>query len=75
LMLHGAMVAQGYDDCDEDMIRHVRDIVGPTTVIDVELNLHCHLTPSMIAHGNYSIWRSRQSLEIFDRRWPCSIVG
>ena len=49
LMLHGAMVAQRYDDCEEDMISRVRDIVGPTTVIGVELDLHCHLSPLMIA--------------------------
>jgi len=55
LMLHGAMVAQGYDDCEEDMIRRVRDIVGPTTVIGVELDLHCHLSPSLIAPADVVI--------------------
>src|SRR5262249_26291766 len=28
LNLHGAMVAQGYADCEEDLVRRVRDIVG-----------------------------------------------
>jgi microcystin degradation protein MlrC len=49
LMLHGAMVAEGYDDCEEDIIRRVRDIVGSETIIGVELDLHCHLSESMIA--------------------------
>ena len=49
LMLHGAMVAQGYDDCEEDMIRRVREIIGPKAMIGVELDLHCHLSESMIA--------------------------
>jgi microcystin degradation protein MlrC len=48
LMLHGAMVAQGYDDCEEDIIRRVRDLVGLDTVIAVELDLHCHLSESMV---------------------------
>jgi microcystin degradation protein MlrC len=48
LMLHGAMVAQGYDDCEEDIIRRVRAIVGADTIIGVELDLHCHLSDSMI---------------------------
>lgn len=48
LMLHGAMVADGYEDCEEDMIRRVREIVGPTAAIGVELDLHCHLSRSMI---------------------------
>lgn len=49
LNLHGAMVAKGYDDCEEDMIRCVREIVGPEVVIGVELDLHCHLSESKIA--------------------------
>lgn len=49
LLLHGAMVAQGYDDCEEDIIHRVREIVGPKAVIGVELDLHCHLSDSMIA--------------------------
>ena len=44
LGLHGAMVADGYDDVEGDLIERVRDIVGPTCVIGVELDLHCHLT-------------------------------
>lgn len=49
LNLHGAMVAQGYDDCEEDIIGKVREIVGSKVVIGVELDLHCHLRPSTIA--------------------------
>jgi len=68
LMLHGAMVAQGYDDCEEDMIRRVRDIVGPTTVIGVELDLHCHLSPSMIAPADIVItYKEYPHIDINDR--------
>lgn len=44
LGLHGAMVAYGYDDVEGDIIERVRAIVGPTCVIGVELDPHCHLT-------------------------------
>jgi microcystin degradation protein MlrC len=44
LGLHGAMVADGYDDVEGDLIERVRAIVAPTCVIGVELDLHCHLT-------------------------------
>lgn len=49
LPLHGAMVAEGYDDCEGDMISRVRQVVGPDVVIGVELDLHCHLTERMVA--------------------------
>jgi microcystin degradation protein MlrC len=44
LGLHGAMVAFGYDDVEGDIIEKVRAIVGPTCIIGVELDPHCHLT-------------------------------
>ncbi len=48
LGLHGAMVADGYDDCETDIIERVRQVVGPGAKIGVELDLHCDVTQSMI---------------------------
>jgi microcystin degradation protein MlrC len=68
LMLHGAMVAQGCDDCEEDLIRRVRQIVGPTTVIGVELDLHCHLSESKIAAADLVItFKEYPHVDINDR--------
>jgi microcystin degradation protein MlrC len=44
LGLHGAMMADGYDDVEGDLIERVRTLVGPGCVIGVELDPHCHLT-------------------------------
>jgi len=52
LGLHGAMIAQGYLDCEGDQIARVRAIVGPDVPIGVELDPHCHLTPAMLAGAN-----------------------
>lgn len=48
LSLHGAMVAEGYPSCESDLVGRVRAIVGPGVPIGVELDLHCHLTPSLV---------------------------
>jgi microcystin degradation protein MlrC len=48
LMLHGAQMAQGYDDCEGDIIERVRKIVGPKVAIGVELDLHANVTKQMI---------------------------
>src|SRR6202022_2636436 len=40
LSLHGAMVAEGYDDAEGDLIAHVRRVVGPDVPIAAELDLH-----------------------------------
>jgi len=48
LFLHGAMVADGYDDCEGDILTRVRKRVGPDIPIGAELDLHCHVTPTMM---------------------------
>ncbi|MCY3757015.1 MAG: M81 family metallopeptidase [Acidobacteria bacterium] len=48
LSLHGAMVAEGYDDCEGDLLARIRAMVGPKVPVGVELDLHCHLTRRMV---------------------------
>ncbi|MGN6486187.1 MAG: M81 family metallopeptidase [Devosia sp.] len=43
MFLHGAMVADGYDDCEADFVSRIRQQVGPKVRIGVELDLHAHL--------------------------------
>ncbi len=52
LGLHGAMMAQGYEDCEGDLIARVRALVGPDCIIGIELDPHCHLTPAMVCHSD-----------------------
>jgi len=52
LYMHGAMVAQGYDDCEGDITERVRGIVGPDIPIGVELDLHCHLTQQLVDNAD-----------------------
>ncbi len=55
LGLHGAMVADGYDDCEGDLLRRVREIVGPGVVIGAELDPHNHLTAAMTGNADLLI--------------------
>jgi microcystin degradation protein MlrC len=55
LGLHGAMVADGYDDCEGDLLERVRQLVGPGVVVGAELDPHNHLTPQMLAHADLMI--------------------
>jgi microcystin degradation protein MlrC len=48
LSLHGAMVADGYQDCEGDLLARVRALVGPNVVVGAELDLHCHLSETMV---------------------------
>lgn len=55
LGLHGAMVAEGYPDCEGDMIHRARSIVGTKAIIAVALDPHCHLTKQMTDHADLLI--------------------
>lgn len=52
LGLHGAMVADGYDDCEGDLLQRVRTIVGPQVVVGAELDPHNHLSAAMVDHAD-----------------------
>jgi microcystin degradation protein MlrC len=55
LGMHGAMVADGYDDCEGDLLTRVRALVGPKTIVGGELDPHCHMTRRMIDHADVLI--------------------
>jgi microcystin degradation protein MlrC len=55
LGLHGAMVADGYDDCEGDLIERVRRMVGPAVPIGVELDPHCHMTTKRVRNATLII--------------------
>jgi len=48
LNMHGAMIADGYDDCEGDLIAHCRAIAGDKAVIGGLLDPHSHLTEQMM---------------------------
>ncbi|MDQ0471758.1 M81 family metallopeptidase [Labrys wisconsinensis] len=52
LGLHGAMVAQGYDDCEGDFLERVRAIVGSDVLVAAELDPHSHLTGKRVANAD-----------------------
>ena len=55
LGLHGAMVAQGYDDPEGDLLGRVREIVGADVLVCAELDPHSHLTGKRVAAANFFV--------------------
>lgn len=48
LALHGAMVVEGLPDAEGDILRSVRDLVGPDTPVVATLDFHANLTDDMV---------------------------
>lgn len=51
LALHGAMLAEGYPDCEGDLLQAVRALVGPELPVGALLDLHCNLSAAMVDSG------------------------
>lgn len=78
LNLHGGMVAEGYDDCEGDLLERVRALVGPDTVIGALCDPHAHLSPAMLDSANLLLFykenphsdideRAAQLIDLIDR--------
>jgi microcystin degradation protein MlrC len=50
--LHGAMVAEGYDDAEGELLRRIRAVVGPAVPIVGTLDLHVNMTAQMLDTTN-----------------------
>jgi len=49
LDLHGAMVSGRFDDGEGELLRRVREVVGPRVPVAASLDLHCNFTRAMFA--------------------------
>ena len=68
LGVHGAMIADGYDDAEGDLIAHIRAIVGPQTVVAVELDLHGHLTRAKVENSDILVFfKEYPHTDIYER--------
>jgi microcystin degradation protein MlrC len=49
--LHGAMVADEYDDAEGELLRRIRAVVGPAPIVGT-LDLHVNMSDAMLAHAD-----------------------
>ncbi|MBW6494941.1 MAG: M81 family metallopeptidase [Burkholderiaceae bacterium] len=52
LDLHGAMVTESLDDGEGEILRRVREVVGPRVPVVASLDLHANVTDAMVAHAD-----------------------
>lgn len=52
LVLHGAMIAEGYPDASGELLRRFRERLGPDIPIVATLDLHANVTNLMVTMGN-----------------------
>lgn len=65
---HGALVAEGVDDAEGEMLEMLREIVGPSCVIGAEYDPHCHLTERRVRLADVSVlFKEYPHVDFLDR--------
>src|SRR5580704_687582 len=67
LDLHGAMVAEHFDDGEGEVLRRVREVIGKDLPLVVSLDLHANVTPAMVEHADALIaYRTYPHIDMAD---------
>ncbi len=78
LALHGAMMSTAELDCEGDILRRVRRVVGPAVPVAAVLDPHAHLTALMVEQADFLVFmkeyphtdgieRTRDALDVIRR--------
>ena len=67
LDLHGAMVAEDFEDGEGEILKRVRQVVGARVPLIVSLDLHANVTPAMVEHADaIAIFRTYPHVDMED---------
>ncbi|HUY33663.1 MAG TPA: M81 family metallopeptidase [Pirellulales bacterium] len=67
LSLHGAMVAEGVPDVEGEILRAVRELVGPRVPIVATLDLHANITALMVASADALVlFHTAPHIDVFE---------
>jgi microcystin degradation protein MlrC len=67
LDLHGAMVCEHHDDGEGEILRRVREAVGPQVPVVASLDLHANVTRQMVAQSDaLTVYRTYPHVDMAD---------
>ena len=70
LHLHGAMVVEGHEDGEGELLQRLRNVLGPDVPIVVTLDLHANVTQKMADHASALIaFRTYPHVDMYERAW------
>jgi microcystin degradation protein MlrC len=73
LDLHGAMVAEHFDDGEGEILSRVRKVIGKDVPLVVSLDLHANVTPDMVEHADALIaYRTYPHVDMADTGRACA---
>lgn len=71
--LHGAMVAEGEDDCEGALLAELREHVGGRCVIVASLDFHANVSPAMVEHTDMLVpYRTYPHIDMYETGERCA---
>ena len=68
--LHGAMVTEGHEDGEGELLERLRKVLGPDAPIVVTLDLHANVTQKMADNASALIaFRTYPHIDMYERAW------
>ncbi len=73
LPLHGAAVSDSWPDADGELVRRVRETVGPAVPIGVALDMHANIAPQLVAHADIvTVYQTNPHIDAYDQALHCA---
>ena len=79
--LHGSQMAQGYDDCEGDLLARTREVVGDDCFVGALLDLHTNVSTTMLESASALVACRNYPHTDFDERAEhlfdvgCDVIG
>src|SRR5580700_2652208 len=68
--LHGAMVTEGHEDGEGELLERLRKVLGPDVPVVVTLDLHANVTQQMADNASALIaFRTYPHIDMYERAW------
>ena len=75
LDLHGAMVVEHFDDGEGEILRRVREVVGPNVPVVASLDLHANVTQAMFDHADVlCAFRTYPHVDMAETGARCALI-
>jgi len=73
--LHGATVSEHFPDADGEVLRRLREVLGPTVPLIMTLDLHANVSPQMIAYTDAAVfYRSNPHVDQRERGFEAATL-
>ena len=73
LPLHGAAVSARWPDADGELVRRVREVVGPAVPIGVALDMHANLAPQLVANADIvTVYQTNPHVDAYAQALHCA---